>query len=163
MNTPGSSWRRGAWETAAVLGRWWLAGLFLYMGMNKALHPFEFLNSVRQYDLVQSPFLLNSIAAALPWFEVFCGLLLLAGVAVRGAALILIGMLVPFTAAVLQRALAMHQASSIPFCAIRLDCGCGTGEVNICFKLLENSLLILVSGWLVAGGGRKLCLRHSLA
>ena len=35
------------------------------------------------------PVLLNSIAAALPWFEVVCGGLLLAGVAVRGSALIL--------------------------------------------------------------------------
>ena len=50
---------------------------------------------------------MNSIGAALPWFEVFCGLLLLFGVAVRGAALMLMAMLVPFTLIVLKRALAI--------------------------------------------------------
>ena len=67
-------------DLAGVLGRWLLGGLFIYMGLNKALHPVDFLKLVRQYELVAHPYLLNSIAAALPWFEVFCGLLLVAGV-----------------------------------------------------------------------------------
>lgn len=112
------------------------------MGLNKALHPVEFLKLVRQYDLVQTPLILNSVAAALPWFEVFCGLLLLAGVAVRGSALMLLLMLVPFTIVVLQRAFAMQTVLAIPFCAVKFDCGCGTGEVFICRKLVENTLLI---------------------
>ena len=75
-------------DAAAVLARWWLGCVFIYMGLNKALpHPEYFLKLVRQYDMVTSPLLLNSIGAALPWFEVFCGLLLLVGVAVRGSAL----------------------------------------------------------------------------
>ena len=88
------------------------------MGLNKALpHPEYFLKLVRQYDMVTSPLLLNSIGAALPWFEVFCGLLLLFGVAVRGSALMLVAMLVPFTLIVLKRALAIaadlkHQSSA---------------------------------------------------
>ena len=61
-------------DAAAVLARWWLGGVFIYMGVNKALpHPEYFLKLVRQYDMVTSPLLLNSIAAALPWFEVFAG------------------------------------------------------------------------------------------
>jgi uncharacterized membrane protein YphA (DoxX/SURF4 family) len=86
MNDSPSSWKRTAADIFAVLARWLLGAVFLYMGLNKALHPVEFLKMVRQYDLVQSSLLLNSIAAALPWFEVFCGLLLLAGVAVDGGA-----------------------------------------------------------------------------
>jgi hypothetical protein len=96
----------------------------------------------------------------LPWFEVVCGALLLAGIAVRGSALILIGLLVPFTWMVLHRALALGAA--IPFCAIKFDCGCGLGEVPICRKLVENVVLILLSGWLLAGSGRKFCLRYRL-
>ena len=69
---------------------------------------------VRQYDLVQSSLLLNSIAAALPWFEIFCGLLLLAGVAVRGTAVMLIVMLVPFTVLVFRRALVLQSALAHP-------------------------------------------------
>ena len=146
----------------AVLARWLLGAVFLYMGLNKALHPVEFLKMVRQYDLVQSSLLLNSIAGALPWFEILCGLLLLAGVAVRGTAVMLIVMLVPFTVIVFRHALVIQSALSIPFCAVKFDCGCGTGEVFICRKLLENSLFILFSVWLLAGSGRKFCFRYSL-
>src|SRR5712691_4311888 len=125
-------------DTAAVLARWGLGGLFIYMGLKKALHPAEFLNLVRQYDMVSSPFLLNSIAAALPWFETFCGMLLLAGVAVRGTAVVLVAMLVPFTLLILKRALAVAGAQGLAFCMVKFDCGCGSGEVLICNKLLEN-------------------------
>ena len=90
-----------------MLGRWLVGLLFVYLGLNKALHPDLFLKLVRQYELVSNPYLLNAIAAALPWFEVFCGLLLLAGVAVRGSALLLLLMLGVFTPLVLKRALAI--------------------------------------------------------
>jgi uncharacterized membrane protein YphA (DoxX/SURF4 family) len=156
------SWRRNAPEIAGVLSRWILGALFLYMGLNKALHPVEFLKIVRQYELVQSPFLLNSVASALPWFEVFCGILLLGGVAARGSALMLLLMLVPFTVVVLRRAIAMQTVLAIPFCAVKFDCGCGTGEVLICRKLVENGILVLLSGWLLMGRGRLLCARYSL-
>src|SRR5258708_37936418 len=91
-------------DFAAVAIRWLLGGVFIYMGAHKALHPEEFLKLVRQYEMVSSPYLLNAIAAALPWFEIFCGFLLVAGVAVRGAALMLVLMLVPFTLLILKRA-----------------------------------------------------------
>ena len=140
-----------------------LGALFVYTGLEKGLDPVLFLKLVRQYDLVQTPFLLNSIAATLPWFEVFCGMLLLAGIAVRGAALTLAGILIPFTAVVWHRALILQAARAIPFCAVKFDCGCGTGEVFICGKLLENAGLILLALWLLAGRGRLFALRYSLS
>jgi uncharacterized membrane protein YphA (DoxX/SURF4 family) len=149
-------------EYAAILARWALAGVFIQMGLNKALHPEAFLKLVHQYDILASPFPLNAIAAALPWFEVFCGALLLAGVAVRGAALMLVAMLVPFSLLVLQRALAIASLKHLAFCAVKFDCGCGNGEVFICHKLVENLLLLLLSCWLLAGYGRPLSLRFSL-
>jgi uncharacterized membrane protein YphA (DoxX/SURF4 family) len=149
-------------DTSAVLARWLLAAVFLYMGLSKALHPVDFLKLVRQYDIVQSSLILNSIAATLPWFEVFCGLLLLLGVAVRGTALTLMMMLAPFTLLVLHRALAIQSALAVPFCAVKFDCGCGSGAEFICHKLLENFLLILLSGWLLSGRGRQFSLRFSL-
>jgi len=139
---------------AALAARWLLGILFLYMGLSKALHPVEFLKLVRQYDLVQTPLLLNLIGACLPWFEAFCGLLLLAGVAVRGTALVLVAMLIPFTALVWRRALLLHATGGLPFCAIKFDCGCGAGEVFICRKLAENAGLLLLCGLLI-------CWRHS--
>jgi uncharacterized membrane protein YphA (DoxX/SURF4 family) len=149
---------------AALAARWWLACLFIYMGLNKALpDPQYFLKLVRQYHMVSTPWLLNSIAATLPWFEVFCGLLLLFGVAVRGSALMLIAMLVPFTALVFKRALEIAAGPPpISLCAVKFDCGCGMGEVFICHKVVENTVLLLMSAWLLTGAGRRLCLRFSL-
>ena len=158
-----SNWKGSAGTVTLLLARWLLGALFLYMGLNKALHPVDFLKMVRQYDMVQFHLLLNFIASTLPWFEIFCGLLLVAGVAVRGSALMLVGMLVPFTIIVTKRALAIHAAGGVPFCAIKFDCGCGTGEVLICGKIIENTLLTLLATTLVFSRSRTLCLRHSLA
>ena len=161
--TPESTiYKRKAIEAAAVLARWTLGGIFLYMGLKKAMHPEEFLKLIRQYDMVHTPFLLNSLAAGLPWFEAFCGLLLLTGIAVRGTALTLVAVLIPFTWLVFRRALALESLRAIPFCAVKFDCGCGAGEVFICGKLAENFLLILVSCWLLSGSGRAFCARHAL-
>lgn len=156
-----SARRRGA-EMALLLARLILGGLFLYMGISKSLDPVNFLKLVRQYEMVDSSWLLNLIAATLPWFEAFCGLLLLAGVAVRGSALVAVLMLVPFTGLVLRRALAIQATTAIPFCSIRFDCGCGAGEVYICHKLIENISLILLSVLLLRWPGRQWCLRFQL-
>jgi uncharacterized membrane protein YphA (DoxX/SURF4 family) len=157
---PPSAWRSTA--LLALAARCLLGILFIYMGLNKALHPIEFLKLVRQYDVLHSYFLLNLTASALPWFEVFCGVLLLLGLAVRGTAVMLLGMLIPFTVLVLLRAIALHQANGLPFCAIKFDCGCGAGEVFICKKLAENALLMLLSASLIWWKKDPLCLRHGL-
>jgi len=144
-----------------VAVRWVLGLMFVYMGLNKALHPDLFLKLVRQYDLTNNPYFLNVIAAGLPWFEVFCGLLLLAGVAVRGAALMLLLMLMAFTPLVLQRALALAAAKALPLCLVKFDCGCGSGPVFACNKLVENGLLMASSAWLLTGRGRRFCVWFS--
>jgi hypothetical protein len=71
-------------------------------------------------------------------------------------------MLVPFTLVVLKRALVIAAEKGIPFCAVKFDCGCGAGEVFICHKLIENTVLLLLSMWLLMGRGRPLCLRFGL-
>jgi uncharacterized membrane protein YphA (DoxX/SURF4 family) len=165
--------QRRTLDVVAVLARWLLGAVFIYMGLSKALHivanveditggPVAFLKLVRQYDMVRNPVLLNSIAAMLPWFEVFCGLLLLTGVAVRGAALMLLVMLVPFTLVILKHGLDLAAANAVPFCAIKFDCGCGNGEVVTCHKLAENCGLMFLSAWLLGGRGRPLSARFSL-
>jgi uncharacterized membrane protein YphA (DoxX/SURF4 family) len=150
-------------DYATMLGRWFLGLLFIQMGLSKAMHPEDFLKLVRAYDMVSNPYLLNSIAASLPWFEVFCGVLLVLGVAVRGTAIVLLGMLIPFTSVIIRRALVIAATKGLPICAIKFDCGCGNGEVYICGKVLSNLGLILLSLWLVLGFGRRLCLRYTLS
>ena len=146
----------------SIVARWVLGAAFVYMGIHKVLNPAEFLGLVRQYNLTNNSFILNSIAAALPWFEVFCGLLLLLGVAVRGAALVVLAMLLPFSIVVFKRALAMAATQGLAFCAVKFDCGCGGGEIVICDKLIENSGLMLICLWLIFGAKQKLALRYSL-
>jgi uncharacterized membrane protein YphA (DoxX/SURF4 family) len=162
MNPKPLSWQHHVLDLAGVLARWAVGLMFLYTGFNKAMHPEIFLKQVHEYGVVTQPFLLNCIAGALPWFEVFCGLLLMAGLAVRGSAFLSLGMLAGFTPLVLRRALAIGATHAIPFCAIKFDCGCGTGEVFICHKLTENCTLMLLSAWLLAGYGRRWCARYSL-
>lgn len=149
-------------DIGSIVVRWVLGILFIQMGLAKALEPVEFLKLVRQYDLTTSHLLLNSIASALPWFEIICGVLLVLGVAVRGNALVLLGMLLPFTIVVVRRALAIASAQDLAFCAVKFDCGCGQGEVYICRKIVENAALMLGAVWLLRGYGRRLSLRYSL-
>jgi len=118
MNRPGTIVNRHWGNLTGVLARWILGGSYVYMGAMKALHPVEFLKLVRQYDLVHNAMVLDAIAAWLPWFEIACGLLLIAGMAVRGTALVSLAMLIPFTAAVLHRALALKSLLTIPFCMV---------------------------------------------
>ena len=148
-------------DIAAALARWSLGLCFVYMGLVKAWDPKPFITLVAQYDVVTNPYLLNLISGLLPWFEVFCGLLILAGVAVRGSALMLLLMLVPFTLLILKRGVALAGAKSA-LCAVKFDCGCGNGEVWVCHKLTENCLLILFAAWLFSGRGRRWCARFSL-
>jgi uncharacterized membrane protein YphA (DoxX/SURF4 family) len=146
----------------ALLTRYGLSLLFIYMGLQKALHPVEFLKLVRQYDLFNHYLPLNFVASTLPWFEIFCGILLMLGVAVRGTAILLIGMLVPFTVAIFLRAKAMSATGGLPFCTIKFDCGCGAGEVLICKKLAENTLLIGLAAFLAFWKSHSFCLRSDL-
>jgi uncharacterized membrane protein YphA (DoxX/SURF4 family) len=154
--------KRPALERMAVLARWFLGACFLYMGLKKALEPYDFLEIVREYGVVANPFVLNSIAALLPWFEAFCGLLLIAGVAVRGSALVLIAMLVPCTVLVVRRGLVIAAAQHLPFCGVKSDSGCGNGETFTCHKLVENTGLLLLPCWLLCARSGRLCRRFNL-
>jgi putative oxidoreductase len=162
MSTTSLTRKAAALDYAAVLARWLVGAVFIYMGLNKVRDPEYFLKMVHAYKMVGTPFLLNSIGAVLPWFEVFCGLLLVAGVAVRGSALMLVLMLVPFTALVTKRALAIAAAQHQSFWHVKFDCGCGNGEVIIWQKIIENSVLFLLACWLLAGYGRRLSARFGL-
>jgi len=149
-------------DLAGLAARLILGGLFIYMGLNKALHPVDFLKLVREYELFDNYFLLNFVAASLPWFEVFCGFLLVLGIAVRGSALAVLAMLAPFTVVVFLRALDIAHTEGKPFCAVKFDCGCGTGEILICRKIAENFLLMVMCAWLISSRGRLLALRFDL-
>ncbi|MCS7089740.1 MAG: hypothetical protein RMN51_01505 [Verrucomicrobiota bacterium] len=139
------------------LGVRWFLGLWVgWLGLLKAWDPVLFLKAVRQYGLIDTPWVLNATAILLPWLEVFSALLLLLGIAVRGTAWLLAGMLVGFTVLVGWHGWQLHVAHQMPFCAIRFDCGCGTGEIHLCTKLAENAVLIGSALWLGTGRAGQL-------
>jgi uncharacterized membrane protein YphA (DoxX/SURF4 family) len=156
-----ATWRQIS-DRLGTIARWSVGGVFVYMGAAKALHPENFLKLVHEYDLPVGYFWLNATAALLPWLEIFCGLLLLTGIAVRGASLLLAIMLIGFTGLIGHRAWQIMSAQAIPFWAVRFDCGCGNGEMLAGIKILENIGLLLFL-WLFLGGlGKMLCLRHCI-
>jgi uncharacterized membrane protein YphA (DoxX/SURF4 family) len=139
--------------------------MFIMMGWSKASEPVQFLKLINTYQLIPEnwPWLLNSMAVLLPWIEIVCGTLLLLGIGVRGSALLLLAMLGVFTGAVLLRAIGIYQAGAIPFCAIKFDCGCGSGEQYICRKVPENlGLMALCLVALFSRSGRFCIWRNLL-
>jgi uncharacterized membrane protein YphA (DoxX/SURF4 family) len=156
----------------SALARWDASGIplviarraggaaFVVRGALMVNDPVAFLKLVRTYDMVpaEPTWMLNGIAATLPWLEIWCGVLLLAGLWIRGAATVLLVMLAVFTVALTRRALAIQDTDQLAFCAIAFDCGCGTGEVNICRKLTENAGLVLASCVALVSRSRRWCL-----
>lgn len=127
-----------------------LGGLFVYLGAIKALDPVAFLKQVHAFQVLGSPLALNLTAGLLPWAEVACGAFLLIGWQRRGAALLALVMLLGFTALIVLRAWTIYRAGGVALCSIRFDCGCGTGEVVACWKVLQNAGLTAVAAYLVA-------------
>lgn len=83
----------------ALLFRLYLGGLFVYASMYKINYAGEFAATIASYQLVPW-WAVNFLAVAMPWFELVCGLLLLAGVRVRTVGLAIAGLLVLFTVAI---------------------------------------------------------------
>ena len=125
--------------------RVFIGGMFLYLGWTKAQDPVAFLKTIREFHILQTPWQMNVVAAWLPWFEVWCGLLLILGAGIRASAASLGGLLVAFTGMIFWRAWNVHSAGGIVFCDIQFDCGCGTGEVVVCYKLAQNVVLAAFS------------------
>ncbi|HEY3246156.1 MAG TPA: DoxX family protein [Phycisphaerae bacterium] len=141
-----------------LIARLVLAGMFLYTGVQKIREPGDFRRALRQYEtFADAPaYVINLTTAVLPWIEVVCGVALLVGLAIRGAALTLLLLLMVFTALVLERALGEYNGTK-PFCEIAFNCGCGTGVEKICAKLIENIALIVLALVAMGSHSRRYC------
>ncbi len=143
----------------SLVARLAIGYLFVSMGWNKIGDPINFLKLMRQYDIFDPEtghVLMNLTVVILPWLEVVCGLILILGVAVRAAGLISAGMLAVFTPMILMRGLQLLQQGEAPtLCGIEFDCGCGSGPVFVCWKLAENSLLLLGCIMLIASRSNR--------
>jgi uncharacterized membrane protein YphA (DoxX/SURF4 family) len=144
-----------------LIARLAVGGMFLYVGFNKFAEPFDFLKTLREYGILpeEPSYFLNTVAIVLPCLEMVCGLALLLGISIRGAACTIAGMLVFFCPALVSQALKVQEAKGgIPFCDVFFDCGCGTGPVFICNKLIENTFLMIGAVLALISRSRLYCL-----
>ncbi len=156
---------RSGWPL--LLARLALGVMFVWMGVAKILDPVEFLKLMRQYHaLPESPaYYMNTVAVVLPWIETICGATLLLGVAVRGAGVVSVIMLVFFTPLIFMRGLELYDGGHgefATFCAVNFDCGCGAGAVFVCNKTAENCGLLLAAIVAVVSRSRRFCLSRLL-
>lgn len=159
--TPAGVWPRFRDATiTAILARGAVGGAFVVLGANKLRDPVAFLKAVHAYDILPTspPWLLNGTAVALPWVEVLGGLAVLLGLGLRSSAALLAALTAAFTVAVAWRGHGLATAADLPLCAVRFDCGCGTGMVALCSKLAENAGLTIAALLLVATRNRRLSL-----
>ena len=98
----------------SLVSRLVLGGVFLYAGVSKVLDAGGLAASIRSYGLALPERFVTFSAYALPPFEVLLGLYLLAGLFTRFSALTASGLMVLFTAALVQWALR----------GLEIDCGC---------------------------------------
>lgn len=136
-----------------LISRWILGGTFVYASLCKIWEPMKFARSIAAYQLVPDT-VARLMAVFLPWFELFCGLLLLIGLFTPGSIRLVTGMLVVFIGAILITLIRK----------IDVDCGCMTncftGEPeksgnladtlirDLVYMLLTCSILFAKTRWL---------------
>jgi uncharacterized membrane protein YphA (DoxX/SURF4 family) len=162
---------RGSWlgridrtGVPLLVARLFVGVLFVWMAWAKIADPINFLKLMRQYKMLDEQswyVVMNVIAVVLPWIELVCGLVLIAGVALRAAGVVSAGMLVVFTPLIFKRGLELYNLGAADtFCGVNFDCGCGAGEVFLCSKLLENGALLVAALLVVFSHSRRFCLSN---
>lgn len=147
MNAPSS-------RNVPDLLRWVLAALMLWAAVSKLADITEFMGSIYAYQLPLPRSLLQTAAVVLPWVELLCGLLLLAGFWRQTALLIVTGLMVMFV-------FATGQAWAR---GIDISCGCFNLEMfgiqtrlpglahfleSVSFAFFRNLVLASLAGFLL--------------
>jgi len=103
----------GGHRWLALLARLYLGGLFLWAAVHKIADPAAFALDVATYQFLPLA-AINAFALVLPWVEVLAGVMLVAGLRVRSAALLVALMMAAFLVALGH---ALHLG-------LDLSCGC---------------------------------------
>ncbi|HPG38734.1 MAG TPA: MauE/DoxX family redox-associated membrane protein [bacterium] len=126
-----------------------LAAIFIYAAIGKIINPALFAREIDNYRLL--PWLLVSLlAASLPWVELGCGLLLIAGRWLRPAALILIALNVVFILAM----------ASALLRGLNINCGCFSlgekgSQVGL-LRIVEDLVFLGMAVWVYWKGERNI-------
>lgn len=142
--------------------------LLLWAAVSKLANPTEFLGSIYAYELPLPRAVLQSAAVVLPWMELLCGLLLLAGFWPQTALVSVTGMMLVFVLATGQAWLR------------GLDIACGCFNLNIfglqegmpglvrflesvAFAFFRNLLLTAVAAYLLVREARQAVFSRAIA
>ena len=133
---------------ACLLVRTGLGIVFIWASWDKIGHPGEFASIIDNYRILPAA-TVNLTALVLPWIEFICGLLLLSGRLVPGAALTIDLLLLIF---ILATGFNLYRG-------VDVNCGCFSvspdagGETAL--NLVRNSLLLASGLWLLIYTARK--------
>lgn len=123
-----------------ILLRIILGVIFLWASYDKILEPESFARVISNYRILPD-MLLNSVAFVLPWLEAVCGVMLITGYMVTGAAFIVNLLMMIFILALL--------ISS--YRGIDISCGCfslsSDTSSDIYMYLIRDLFIFLLSGW----------------
>lgn len=107
----------------ALALRLYMGGLFIYASVYKISYPAEFAGAIASYELVPY-WAVGIMAVVMPWLELICGVMVVAGIRPKASILVLMGLMVLFTVAI-----AITLIRGVPI-------GCG------CFHTLEDQISI---------------------
>lgn len=126
----------------SLIARVILGLIFVYASIEKITYPEPFAQNIIAYEILPQP-LVNIAAIWMPWLEMFCGLLLIAGIWVRASAAILSMLLTLFIIAI----------ASALIRGLDISCGCfevGDSEAMIGWRrVIEDAGMMLLSLWLM--------------
>lgn len=115
-----------------------LGAIFIWASADKISHPKEFIKVVEGYKLLPFP-LAVIFAVSLPWVELICGLLLIAGSYIRSSTAVLTFMLSIFMVAI---SINLYRGAELP-------CGCfdtQTGGEELGWLTFLRNMLLIVMG-----------------
>jgi putative oxidoreductase len=129
------NYQRIIMPVCSILCRLILAGIFLYAAVEKIIEQAEFAIAIYNYQLLRD-FAVNALAVILPCLEIIIAACLVAGIYVRGAALISSALFLTFAAA-----LTISLARGLD-----ISCGCfgaASGNINWLYLARDLSLLAI--------------------
>lgn len=154
------------WDVLTILARLSLGGMFVVLAVLKLVEdPMYFAKAVNQYQVLPQdpPELINAVTITLPWIELTCGVAVLLGVFLRGAAALMLFQLLAFTPSIYMYGIKLfNEGKFAALCDINFDCGCGTKKEFFCTKIAVNLGLILASWILLKSRSRLFCLSRRL-
>jgi putative oxidoreductase len=84
----------------ALAFRIYIGVIFIYASMYKIIYTAEFAETIVSYQIIPY-WVVNSMAIVLPWIELVSGIMLIAGIRTKSAALTIAGLLFLFSSAIL--------------------------------------------------------------